>query len=160
MPNAEALIAARRARADLTHQRAQQALKTMIRNREPLSFAAVANRANVSREFLYRTPELAEKIRVARTSHQGVMIGTVSTEPSLLCAATCAVWKSPTKRAEPCARSSRNCDTSSRLHLAGYSMTKPPRPSNATIRPTRRPWQGGPRFERISDRALHVQRGR
>lgn len=66
MTNTEALIAARRAQAQRTHDRALQAIKAMTRAREPITFTTVAARAGVSREFLYRQPELADTIRAAR----------------------------------------------------------------------------------------------
>lgn len=59
--------APRRARADQAHQRARHALAAMIRAREPVTFAAVAACAGVSREVLYRTTGLATRIRTART---------------------------------------------------------------------------------------------
>lgn len=68
MTGPEHLIAARRARADDTRHRADKALATMIRAREPITFTTVASRAGVSREYLYRVPELAAKIRDARSS--------------------------------------------------------------------------------------------
>jgi len=60
------LIAARRTQAALTHGRALKALRDMVRARHPITFAAVAARAGVSRGYLYRTPDLAAKIREAR----------------------------------------------------------------------------------------------
>lgn len=66
MTSPDALIAARRARAQRAHDQALTALKAMTRAREPITFAAVAARAGVSREFLYRHPDLADKIRQAR----------------------------------------------------------------------------------------------
>lgn len=66
MTNTDALITARRERAKQSHDRALQAIRTMTRAREHITFSAVAIRAGVSREYLYRTPELADKIRSAR----------------------------------------------------------------------------------------------
>ena len=40
----------------------------MTRAREPITFSAVAARAGVSREYLHRKPDLADKIRSARSS--------------------------------------------------------------------------------------------
>lgn len=68
MTDPSALITARRASAAQTQQRALTALAAMIRRRERVTFAAVAAQADVSREYLYRTPDLAVKIRAARES--------------------------------------------------------------------------------------------
>lgn len=68
MSDPQPLIAARRARAEQAHNKAHAALAAMVRVREPITFAAVAARAGVSREFLYRHPELAAKIRTARNT--------------------------------------------------------------------------------------------
>lgn len=66
MTSPDALIAARRARAQRAHDQALAALKAMTRARERITFAAVAARAGVSREFLYRHADLADQIRQAR----------------------------------------------------------------------------------------------
>lgn len=62
----EPLIAARRALAAHTHEKAEKAIRDMIRARETITFVAVAAHAGVSREYLYRSPDLAAKIRAAR----------------------------------------------------------------------------------------------
>lgn len=66
MTDPTALIAARRASAERTKAHALKVLAAMIRRREPVTFAAVAMNAGVSREYLYRTPELATKIKASR----------------------------------------------------------------------------------------------
>jgi len=57
---------ARRAQAAAAHEKAEKAIRDMVRAREAITFAAVAARAGVSREYLYRAPDLAAKIRAAR----------------------------------------------------------------------------------------------
>lgn len=81
MTGTEHLIAARRARADDTRHRANKALAKMIRAREPITFTAVASRAGVSREYLYRTTELAAKIREARSSSPARLSNGANQEP-------------------------------------------------------------------------------
>lgn len=81
MTGTEHLIAARRARAGDTRHRADKALAKMIRAREPITFTAVASRAGVSREYLYRTPELAAKIRAARSSPPARLSDEINQEP-------------------------------------------------------------------------------
>jgi hypothetical protein len=55
-----------RAAAQRKHQaavkHAEQALNALIRNSEPINFRAVARLADCSPNFLYRTPELRERI--------------------------------------------------------------------------------------------------
>jgi len=80
------LVAARRARAANTHQRALTALRQLIRAREPVTFAAVAARAGVSREYLYRHLELASKIRAARTRYAPQPVEAPSGEQPVLAA--------------------------------------------------------------------------
>lgn len=60
------LIAARRAQAAHAHDKAEKAIRDMVRARETITFAAVAARAGVSREYLYRAPDLAAQIRAGR----------------------------------------------------------------------------------------------
>lgn len=81
MTGPEHLIAARRALADDTRHRANKALAKMIRAREPITFTTVASRAGVSREYLYRTPELAAKIRDARSSSPARLSNGANQEP-------------------------------------------------------------------------------
>lgn len=66
MTDPTALIAARRATAEQIKERTLKALAAMIRRREPITFTAVAIQAGVSREYLYRTPDLATKIKSSR----------------------------------------------------------------------------------------------
>lgn len=87
MTGTEHLIAARRARADDTRHRANKALAKMIRAREPITFTAVASRAGVSREYLYRTPELAAKIREARSSPAAPISSEATQKPHSIIAA-------------------------------------------------------------------------
>ncbi len=60
------LASARQRMAQATAERAEKALATMIRDRDPITFTAVAQRAGVSREYLYRHPELCQRIKQAR----------------------------------------------------------------------------------------------
>ena len=59
----------------------------MVRSREPVTFSAVASRAGVSREYLYRTPDLAANIRNARASRAGELReASESGSPSIIAA--------------------------------------------------------------------------
>lgn len=87
MTGPEHLIAARRASADDTRHRADKALAKMIRARETITFTAVASRAGVSREYLYRVPELAAKIRDARSSTPARISAEASQAPHSVIAA-------------------------------------------------------------------------
>lgn len=62
------LIAARQAQARDARTRAEQALRTLIRDRAPITFSAVADRAGVSRRYLYSHPDLADSIRATRAN--------------------------------------------------------------------------------------------
>lgn len=66
MSDTTALVSARQRLAQATAERAEAALATMIRNRDPITFTAVSHRAGVSREYLYRHPELCQRIKQAR----------------------------------------------------------------------------------------------
>lgn len=66
MTDTTPLVAARQRAAQATAERAEKALATMIRNRDPITFTAVAQQAGVSREYLYRHAELCRRIKHAR----------------------------------------------------------------------------------------------
>ena len=57
-PQTAAALEARRATAQAAHQRVHHALAQMRRDKAPITVAAVARRANVSRTFLYTNPEV------------------------------------------------------------------------------------------------------
>jgi hypothetical protein len=56
------LAAAAQKRSQDTRRRAQEALRRLDRAGEPITFAAVAQAASVSRSWLYRQPELRAEI--------------------------------------------------------------------------------------------------
>lgn len=60
------LAAYQAARSAQTRSRAHAAVAALVKERRPVTFSAVAERAGVSRGYLYRTPELASKIRTER----------------------------------------------------------------------------------------------
>lgn len=66
MTDTTPLVAARQRMAQAIAERAENALAAMLRNRDPITFAAVAQRAGVSREYLYRHPDLSQRIKHAR----------------------------------------------------------------------------------------------
>lgn len=77
-----ALVQARKRQAEATKARATKTLAAMIRAREPITFAAVAARAGVSREYLYRTPDLAQRIRATRlTTRPALVLDTARSDP-------------------------------------------------------------------------------
>jgi hypothetical protein len=55
-------------RSQRTLERAQTALSDLTAEAEPISFQAVARRANVSRQWLYQVPELRREIERLRDS--------------------------------------------------------------------------------------------
>lgn len=62
-----ALAAATRHRTQTTRQRAREALRRLDRDGHPVTFAAVAHAADVSRSLLYRDPALRAEIEALRT---------------------------------------------------------------------------------------------
>lgn len=60
------LAAYQAARSEQTRSRAHAAVAALVKERRAVTFSAVAERAGVSRGYLYRTPELASKIRTER----------------------------------------------------------------------------------------------
>jgi hypothetical protein len=65
--NRAALTAATRDRAETTRERARAALRQLDRAGTPVTFAAVAAAADVSRSLLYRDPELHAEIHRLRS---------------------------------------------------------------------------------------------
>ncbi len=63
----DALATATRQRAETTRARARQALRRLDRDGHPITFAAVADAAGVSRSLLYRDPPLRAEIEALRT---------------------------------------------------------------------------------------------
>lgn len=66
--NTAALTAATRRRAEATRARARKALQDLDRAGTPITYAAVAGAAGVSRALLYRDPVLREQINRLRTT--------------------------------------------------------------------------------------------
>lgn len=64
----EALVAAASAKRSAALQRAEAALRELEASGEPVNFQAVARRAGVSRQWLYKQPGLRSKIEHSRTA--------------------------------------------------------------------------------------------
>lgn len=69
--NSAFLLAAQQRRHGELVDRVKQALRTLDRQRAPITFLAVAQTAGVSRAFLYKTPALASEIQRLRASQAG-----------------------------------------------------------------------------------------
>jgi hypothetical protein len=81
--NPENLRLAARSRSEDTTRRAEQAIKTMIRNGDRISFRGVARQAGCSDDFLYRHPELRARIEQLRTQPSKKMAaGSIANAPS------------------------------------------------------------------------------
>lgn len=70
--NSRYLLAAAQQRHDNAHQRAQEAIRVAAARGEAITATALANRAGVSRAFLYANPDLIEAIRELRGTGQGL----------------------------------------------------------------------------------------
>ena len=68
--NPENLRAAAQRKSQATIKRAETALRTMIKNGEPITFRGVARTAGCSIDFLYGNPELRRRIEHLRTQQQ------------------------------------------------------------------------------------------
>lgn len=68
--NSAHLITAARRRSSDTAHRAHQALRRLDKDGTPVSYAAIAQAAGVSRSWLYRQPELRTEIDRLRTANQ------------------------------------------------------------------------------------------
>jgi len=66
--NPENLRRAASAKQDAARHRAEQGLRDVIKRGAPISFHAVAQAAGVSRAYLYRCPELRERILTLRAA--------------------------------------------------------------------------------------------
>lgn len=70
--NTAALLAAAQRKSEAARARADAGIRALIKAHEPITFEAVAEAAHVSKDFLYRTPELRDRITSlrARTATQ------------------------------------------------------------------------------------------
>lgn len=87
--NAAHIIAAAHRRHELTRAKAIQAIRELDRNGAPVTFAAVAEAAGVSRSWLYAQPDLREQITRLRQATQRapnppIPAGQRTTDASLL----------------------------------------------------------------------------
>lgn len=60
--NTAALLAAARRKSEAARAKADAGIRELIKAHEPITFEAVAETAHVSKDFLYRTPELRDRI--------------------------------------------------------------------------------------------------
>jgi hypothetical protein len=67
--NTRHLVEAAKVRHDRALTRATDAIRSLERVREPVTFSSVARAAAVSRGWLYRNPELREAIAARRPAH-------------------------------------------------------------------------------------------
>ena len=70
--NAAALVAAAQRKSEAARARADAGIRALIKAHKPITFESVAEAAHVSKDFLYRTPELRDRIVSlrARTASQ------------------------------------------------------------------------------------------
>jgi malonyl CoA-acyl carrier protein transacylase len=68
--NPDNLRAAAQRKSQATTKRAETALRTMIKNGEPISFRGVARTANCSIDFLYGASEIRRRIEHLRAQQQ------------------------------------------------------------------------------------------
>jgi len=70
--NPENLRRAASAKQDVARHRAEQGLRDVIKRGDPISFHAVAQAAGVSRAYLYRCPEIRERILTLREAQTSI----------------------------------------------------------------------------------------
>ena len=68
--NTRHVVEAARRRSQLTRSKAVQALRAMDAAGEPITFEAVAQRAQVSKSWLYAQPDLRTEIENLRATHR------------------------------------------------------------------------------------------
>lgn len=68
--NPDNLRAAAQRKSQATIKRAEAALRTTIKNSEPITFRAIARTAGCSIDFLYGNPDLRRRIERLRTQQQ------------------------------------------------------------------------------------------
>jgi hypothetical protein len=66
----DTLTRAAHAKRAAAQTRAEAGLRTLIKNRQPITFRTVAKTASVSLDFLYRNPELRQRINTLRAQQQ------------------------------------------------------------------------------------------
>jgi negative regulator of sigma E activity len=92
------LVQAAARRHELTRAKAVQALREFDRAGTPVTFAAVASAAGISRSWLYAQPDIRDQIRRLRVPRNGTPAGAVpagqrATEASLRARLTAALQR-------------------------------------------------------------------
>jgi hypothetical protein len=80
--NPDNLRAAAQRKSQATTKRAETALRTMIKNGEPITFRGVARTAGCSIDFLYGNTELRRRIEHLRAQQQTKLAPAPRTEPN------------------------------------------------------------------------------
>jgi hypothetical protein len=80
--NPDNLRAAAQRKSQATTKRAETALRTMIKNGEPITFRGVARTAGCSIDFLYGNPELRRRIEHLRAQQSKPSPPPAATDPN------------------------------------------------------------------------------
>lgn len=65
--NTEGLTESAKAKRELSFHKCDVAIRKLLRDRQPINFASVARESECSQAWLYKEPDVAERIRKLRT---------------------------------------------------------------------------------------------
>ncbi|PCD04929.1 transposase [Peribacillus simplex] len=72
-PNVTGLIEKAKEKREKTLGKVEQSIKHMIKTQQKINFNSVATHAGVSKTYLYKTPNLKERIEYLRSQQEGIL---------------------------------------------------------------------------------------
>lgn len=72
-PNVSGLINNAKEKKEKTLKKVEQSIKQMIKTQQKINFNSVATHAGVSKTYLYKSPNLKERIEYLRSQQEGIL---------------------------------------------------------------------------------------
>ncbi|MGE1165493.1 DUF6262 family protein [Peribacillus simplex] len=72
-PNVSGLVEKAKEKREKTLRKVEQSIKQMIKTQQKINFNSVATHAGVSKTYLYKTPNLKERIEYLRSQQAGIL---------------------------------------------------------------------------------------
>ncbi|WP_284469706.1 DUF6262 family protein [Peribacillus simplex] len=72
-PNVSGLVEKAKEKREKTLRKVEQSIKQMIKTQQKINFNSVATHAGVSKTYLYKTPNLKERIEYLRSQQEGIL---------------------------------------------------------------------------------------
>lgn len=72
-PNVSGLINNAKEKKEKTLKKVEQSIKQMIKTQQKINFNSVATHSGVSKTYLYKSPNLKERIEYLRSQQEGIL---------------------------------------------------------------------------------------